>query len=279
MHPIVVAIDFSNTSIHCIEYAIPIANKLKSDIILVWVDKVTVKESVYPDTSNQNRNEAKKRFDELLQLYGKKMGKGLKMEYKLRKGKVYHEVDALASSGCALMIIAGAHGISGPEEYWIGSNAYKMVTHASVPVITVRNDFKVSKSISNILVPIDNSIETIQKVPFVTNLASLFKSEVHVVVTDASNLKSIQRIAEKHADQAIRHLETNKVKVVRDSIVSNDITKSQISNANKINADLISIITEQETPMNILLGPHSQQLINQSPIPVLSVHPNDHFCL
>jgi nucleotide-binding universal stress UspA family protein len=277
MQPIVVAIDFSNTSIHCIEYAISIANKVKSDIILVWVDKLTAQESLYPDTSNQNRNEAKKRFEDLVKQYGKKMGKGLKIDFKLRKGKVYHEVDSLAKNVCAQMIIAGAHGISGFEEFWIGSNAFKMVTYASVPVITVRNDFRITKTIKSILVPIDNSAETLQKVPVVARLAQFFKSEVHVVATHSSHLKSIQRISEKYARQAIQHLENNQVSFVQDSIVSNDITKAVISYANQIDADLISVMTEQETPMNILMGPHTQQLINQSPIPVLSVHSHNHI--
>jgi nucleotide-binding universal stress UspA family protein len=279
MQPIVVAIDFSNTSIHCIEYAISIANKVKSDIILIWVDKLTAQESLYPDTSNQNRNEAKKRFEDLVKQYGKKIGKGLKIEYKLRKGKVYHEVDSLAKNTNALLIIAGAHGISGFEEFWIGSNAFKMVTYASVPVITVRNDFKITKDIKNILVPIDNSAETLQKLPFVAKLAVFFKSEVHVVATHSSHLKSIQRISEKYSRQAIQYLEDKQVRFVQDSIVSNDITKAVISYAAQINADLISIMTEQETPMNILMGPHTQQLINQSPVPVLSVHSHDNFSL
>ena len=232
MQPIVVAIDFSNTSIHCIEYAIPLANKVKSNIVLVWVDKLNVLESVYPDTSNQNRIEAKKRFEDLVKQYGKKMGKGLKIEYKLRKGKVYHEVDSLAKNTGALLIIAGTHGISGFEEFWIGSNAFKMVTYASVPVITVRNDFRITKNIKNILVPIDNTAETLQKLSFVTRLAQLFKSEVHVVTTHSSHLKSIQRISEKYARQAIQHLENNQVKFIQDSIVSNDITKALISLCN-----------------------------------------------
>jgi len=277
MQPIVVAIDFSNTSIHCIEYAISIANKVKSDILLVWVDKLTVQESLYPDTSNQNRNEAKKRFEDFVKQYGKKMGKGLKIEYKLRKGKVYHEVDSLAKTTHALLIIAGAHGISGFEEFWIGSNAFKMVTYASVPVITVRNDFRITKCIKKIMLPIDNTVETLQKVTFVIKLAQLFKSEVHVVATHASHLKSIQRISEKYARQAIQELKNNKINFIQDSIVSNDITKAVIAYASQIDADLISIMTEQETPMNILMGPHTQQLINQSPVPVLSVHSHNHL--
>jgi hypothetical protein len=38
-------------------------------------------------TSNENRNEAKKRFDELIRQYQKDLSKELKLEYKLRKGK------------------------------------------------------------------------------------------------------------------------------------------------------------------------------------------------
>ena len=82
MQPIIVAVDFSNTSVHAVEYAISMANKMKSDIILIWVDKINSQESVYPDTSNENRNEAKKRFDELIGEYGSKLVKGLSMDYK-----------------------------------------------------------------------------------------------------------------------------------------------------------------------------------------------------
>jgi nucleotide-binding universal stress UspA family protein len=279
MQPIVVAVDFSNTSVHCIEYAIPFANKVKSDIILVWVDKITAQESLYPDTSTQNRSEAKKRFEELLHQYSKKLSKGLKMEYKLRKGKVHHEVDTLAKNVNALLIVTGAHGISGFEEFWIGSNAFKMVTYASIPIITVRHDFMIKKSIDTILIPIDNSLETLQKLPFSVNLAKWFKSEIHIVTTHSSRLKSIQRITEKYAQQAIQYVKANEIQSVNDSIVATDITKAVIDYANDINADLISIMTEQETPMNILMGPHAQQLINQSSIPILSVHPREHFNL
>jgi len=279
MQPIVVAVDFSNTSIHAIEYSIPLANKLKSDIVMVWVDKISAQESLYPDTSNEHRNEAKKRFDELLQQYHRKLSKDIKMEYKLRKGKIYHEVDTLAKHVGAMMIVTGAHGISGFEEYWIGSNAFKIVTYASCPTITVRHDFEIRKNIDRILLPIDGSAETLQKLPFVVHMARLFKSEVHVVATHSSHLKSIQRIAEKLAQTGINYLKAHSVATVEDSIIANDLTKAVLGYAVNVKADLISIMTEQETPKTILLGPQAQQMVNQSPIPVLSIHPQEHFCL
>ena len=69
MQPIIVAVDFSNTSIHALEYSIPLANKLKSDIIMVWVDKIASTEGIYSDASTDNRNEAKRRFEELIRQY------------------------------------------------------------------------------------------------------------------------------------------------------------------------------------------------------------------
>ena len=275
MHPIIVAVDFSNTSIHAIEYAISLANKMRSDIHLIWVDKITSQESVYPDTSNENRNEAKKRFDELIDQYSKKLVKGISMEYKLKKGRIYREVDTLARSNEAELIVTGAHGISGYEEYWIGSNAYKIVTYTTCPVITVRHDFAIPKKIERILVPMDGSNETLQKIPFVVKLATLFKSEIHLVATHNSHLKSIQRITEKITQTAVAYLQQHQVRFIEDSIVANDLTKAVLAYAVNVNADLIAIMTEQETPVNILLGAQAQQLINQSPIPVLSIHPQE----
>lgn len=279
MQSVIVAVDFSNTSIHAIEYSIPLANKLKSDIILVWVDKIPPSESLYPDTSSENRNEAKKRFEELISIYSRRMGKNLKMEYKLRKGKIFHEVDTLAKNSGAGMIITGSHGISGYEEYWIGSNAVKIVTYATCPVITIRHDFAIKKSIQRILVPIDSSAETIQKLPYVARLASLFKSEVHVVGTHSSHLSSIQRLAEKYIQQATSYLFSHDIRCIEDNIIAPDITKATLQYASEVKADLIAIMTEQETPASILLGPRAQQLINQSIVPVLSIHPQEHFCL
>jgi nucleotide-binding universal stress UspA family protein len=279
MQPIVVAVDFSKTSVHALEYSIPLANKLKSDLIMVWVDKVVATEGIYSDTSNENRNEAKKRFEEMIRHYQKQVSKDIKLEYKLRKGKIYHELDGLARTIGAMMIITGAHGISGFEEFWIGSNAFKIVTYSTCPVITVRHDFTEGKNIDKILVPIDSSSETLQKLPFVAKVAGVFGSEVHLMATHYSQLKSVQRIADNLTDQAARYLEKQKVKLVRDKIISNDITKMTIDSALNMGADLISIMTEQETPANILLGPHAQQLVNQSPVPILSIHPVEHFCL
>ena len=279
MRPIIVGVDFSSSSIHAVEYAIPLANKMGTDILLAWVDKYTPTESIYPDTSIDTRNEAKKRFTSLIIQYKNELADGIKIEYKLRKGKIYHELEILARNVNAMMIIAGSHGLSGYEEFWMGSNAYKIVTYASCPVITVRFDFTINANIHKILVPIASYPETLQKLPFIAKLAKVFNSEVHIIATHSSKLKSIQKIAGKYGNQAVQYFKDQKIRNIYNDIVSEDITKGVLSYATAIGADLIGIMTDQETPANILLGPHSQQLINQSPQPVLSMHPQENFCL
>ena len=239
MQPIIVAVDFSNTSIHAIEYAISMANKMKSDIHLIWVDKVNAVDSVYPDNSSETRNEAKSRFEEIIAQYGKGLVKGISMDYKLKKGRIYREVDNLARLVKAELIVTGAHGISGYEEFWIGSNAYKIVNSAINPVITVRHDFPIAKNVERILVPMDGSMESLQKIPFVVKLATLFQAEVHLITTHSSHLKSIQRITQKISQTALAYLQKHQITVIEDSLVGNDLTKAVLTYAETVKADQI----------------------------------------
>ena len=136
---IVVAIDFSKCSIHALEYAIETANRIKANILMVWIDSSVSSEYVFPEEECEIRFERKRHFEKLQEKYKDKLTKG-KFDYKLRKGKVYVEVAKQAKNVKAELLICGTHGISGFEEFWIGSNAYKIVIHSSCPVITVRVD-------------------------------------------------------------------------------------------------------------------------------------------
>jgi nucleotide-binding universal stress UspA family protein len=73
-----------------------------------------------------------------------------------------------------------------------------------------------------------------------------------------------------------KHLDEENVRYVIKSIEADNVTDSTINYALNINANMISIMTEQEiSAKNLLLGPYAQQMVNHSPIPVLSIHPQD----
>lgn len=269
---IIVAIDFSKNSQHALDYAVIIGNTVSADIMLVWVDKPESDESLYANEVTEIRQEAKKRMEDWVHRYQPKLKNG-KITYKLRKGKVYSEVANMAKYHDAYLVLAGAHGVSGFEAFWIGSNANKIVAHCECPVITIRDSFNVKKGIRKVVLPIDNSPSTRQKVQFAMEFAKCFCSEIHVLEIFSSKLKTLQAQVSSYGKQVVKYLEENQVKYVVNSVKADNNTTATIDYAKEVGADLIIIMTEQESSGNFLLGPYAQQMVNNSPIPVMSVHP------
>ena len=269
---IIVAVDFSKNSLHALEYSILIANVVHADIMLVWVDKPESDESIYTNEVSEVRQEAKKRMEDLIKKYQPKLKNG-KISYKLRKGKVYKEIANMADYHNAYLVVAGAHGVSGFEAFWIGSNANKIVANCKCPVITIRDSFNMKKGIRKVVMPIDNSPSTRQKVPFAMEFSKCFCSEIHILEWQSSSLKTLRAKVSSYTQQVVKYLGENEVKHVVSSVDADNNTSATIKYAEKISADLIIIMTEQEGSGNILLGPYAQQMVNNSPVPVMSVHP------
>ena len=275
MKRIVVAVDFSSGSIHALEYAISIANQFHSEILMIWVDNTSSPESIYSGSVKNYRGEVIKRFDELKTKFEPTLSGG-KLDYKLRKGKIYYEIVTTAKLKTADLIVTGSHGVSGFEEYWIGSNANRIVSSASCPVITVRNGYQIKENMEHIVMPIDNTNHTLLKVPFTVQMAKNFDAEIHLVATFSTNLKTMQRRVENYSNKAVKYMEKEGVKHVVEKIHTQNATKSTIEYATKIDANLISIVTEQDDRNDTgLLAPCAQQMVNHSNIPVLSVHKDD----
>lgn len=272
MKQIIVAIDFSKCSLHALEYAINMANRIKSNILMVWVDNTKSDESVYPDVMVGSRKEITNSFDEIIAKYGPSLKAG-EISYKIRKGKAHIEIANQAKYSDAMMVVAGTHGVTGFEEFWIGSNAYRIVTYAPCPVITIRTDFEFKPDIKKIVLPIDDTLETRQKVPFATKISKYFESEIHVVSVYPTTIKSVRQKIDNYTAQVIKYLEEENVKFVAKSIDAENITNASINYAKTIDADIIVIMTEQEmTTSNLFLGAFAQQMVNHSPIPVLNIH-------
>jgi nucleotide-binding universal stress UspA family protein len=247
-----------------------LANKSSANVQMVWVDNTTSDEVVFEEPSGDERAEKVEMLKEI-QAKHKKDLKGGKLDYKIRKGKVYIEVANQAKSSDADIIISGTHGVSGFEEFWIGSNAYRIVTHAPCPVVTIRQGFQV-QDVDRMVLPIDSSQETRQKIPVAANIAEMFNSEVHILSLYSTTLKSVQKRVDNYALQVKQYLDEIKIKHVSEVRESDNITRSTLDYSESIGAGLIVIMTEQETTTaNLFLGPYAQQMINHSTIPVLSV--------
>ena len=174
------------------------------------------------------------------------------------------------------LIVVGTHGSSGFEEFWIGSNANKIVSASNKPIITIRGGINIQRPLSKIVLPLDSTVETRQKLPFTTDLAKIHDAEIFVLSIYTTKVAEVRYRVDTYTDQVIEYLEDEGVRYTRDAIEADNLTNSTIGYAERIDANLISIMTEQErTTANLWLGPFAQQMVNHSPFPVLSIHPKE----
>ncbi len=276
MKTILSAIDFSDCSINALEHAITIAKVSKSNLLMLWVNNPnTTKTILSSDLSDDLLEEVEHQFSSLITKYGPQLPDS-KIDYIIREGKVYKEVVNQAKESDVWLIVAGTHGSSGFEELWIGSNANKIVTAAPCPVITIRAGIQIERHLDRIVMPLDSTPETRQKVPFVCDLAAMFDAEVHIVAMYTTSVEQVRGYVHSYAKQSAAYFKKNNVKHQIIEMEADNISTSTIDYAKKIDANLIAIMTEQEkTATNIWLGPYAQQMVHHSPIPVLSIHPTE----
>ena len=271
MKNLLVAIDFSKNAIHALEYALMYANQLDAEVSMIWVDNVSGPDLAIDKHERGARQESKELFLEIVEKYTEKYKKG-KLAYKLSKGKVYEEISKYARKIQADLIFTGTHGVTGYEEYWIGSNAYRIVTHSPCPVITLRQDFSFGKKVKKILMPIDSTSQSSRKVFTTAEIASAFGSEIQVLALHTSSLGSLKRQVDRHLRTVTDHLDKKGIQYQVNELETKNLTQNTCDFATENKADLVAIMTEQETTQaNVFLGTFARQLVNNCPVPVLSV--------
>ena len=209
---------------------------------------------------------------EELNAIGKKFSKKHNIAYNIevKEGSVSKGIIATAQDCGADLIVMGTHGVSGFEEFFLGSNAYRVVTSSTVPVLTVQ-DHSDKMGFQNIVLPIDSSQHTRDKVSEAVALAEAMGSKIHIAQLvreddDAAimNLK-VKQIEEHLDNKSIAHQTT---------VINNDnIAEATLEFAKKVEGDLIVVMTDQENYTGFFVGEYAQQIVNHSKIPVLSVTP------
>ncbi len=142
MKNILVPTDFSPLANNACEYALKIAQKAKAEIHFLhiqstpvdWVKLDKEKEKNYPDTQKQIGH-AK---HELTQLEKRAEDLGLKVRTFLTFDAGRDEITKHVSNYHHDFVVMGSHGASGARETFMGSNAQKIIRHATAPVLVVK---------------------------------------------------------------------------------------------------------------------------------------------
>lgn len=277
MKNIIVPIDFSDESMNGLRLAVIFANKFKARVQMVYVQKVT--SEVGRVGLEEEFKSVSQSFKKLKEQYQTKMHNPDMLDFIVKKGKVYREVVNQAEAFENSFIVCSTHGASGFEEFFIGSNAFKIISAADIPVVTIRHG-SVARDISTIVMPIDVSNDTRQKVPITALIASVFNAEVHVVGITSTNSEEVESKVAAYCNQACEYLKDHGIKYQLERRKVENLVSEVIDYALDVKADLISIMTEQNDSLaDFVLGTVAQHMLNKSPVPVLSISPKEIFIM
>ncbi len=256
---ILVPFDGTRSSRVALDMAISIGKQADSNITAVYV---------------KGTNDDPKAADIEEELKALSNDKGIEITFLQPTGKMFKEVVRTVEHVEAGLIIMGTHGVSGFEEFWIGSNAFRVVSSSPVPVITMQEDFN-KKGFKKILAPIDQSKETRQKVPHLAQIAKIFGADIHLLGATKYSDSDSHAMVKRYMKQSQELLMKEELNVTTSYILGENIAKSTMDTAKEIGADLTIMMSESEPSSGLFMGSNAQQVVNRSAIPVLTLHPKD----
>ena len=278
---IIVPVDFSKTSLRALDYAIEMAKINKATISLVhvvesipaFVEPGYFQTSVYPvDWYDSFIKESDKHLESIC---NDVKSKGVNVEQpKTAIGGIQSEVNKLVDELKADIIVMGTHGVAGFQEFFAGSNTFRVIRDAKVPVLSI-NEKSNGNSFKNILVPFRDNPHSREKVDYAVDLALIYNATVHILAMDTEGGDEHFIKMEREAEQVREIISSNNVPCVMKVVSGSYVAEEVLSYAKAESADLILSMSDLEK-MNIteyFTGPFAQQIVNHSSIPVLSIRP------
>ena len=270
---ILVPIDFSEQSIIALEQSYNLARLTKSDITLINVIEEPFQLPFF--NKNEEKGLEKKIKKELEKLAGETMEKvSIKVNTLILRGKVYEEITKTAKKLKSSFIVMGTNGSVGLKKF-IGSNALRVIRESQCPVITIKGK-KHRFGCKNILLPLDLTKETREKITKSLEIAKLFSSNIHLITVLDTDDEFIVKKLRRQMNQVHDFIRENDVPCTVEFIHNDDVTSSVIDYSKKIKADLLMIMTQEENWTDLMfISSSAQQIINSSDIPVLSIRPKE----
>jgi nucleotide-binding universal stress UspA family protein len=218
-------------------------------------------------------NLANGKLNELVEKHQPKL-KDTKIVPMIINGKVAPVLAEEAEKSNASMIVIGTNGASGFEKYWMGSTAVRIVQEATCPTLSIREGFNFNKPLEKIVVPLNMTTNSRQKLPVAAKMAKYFGSEIHLLgLVENTNHSQTVNI---YLKQAETFLQKQSIPYTSVFMQTNNMADEVLGYAETIAADLIVITTEQDKLLaSLFIGTYAQQLVHHSRIPILSVHPTD----
>jgi len=275
---ILVPIDFSEQSLVALSHAEEIAKTLKGTLLLlhVHVEQGIITSFFSAEEDDKVTQEIWSRMNALCDDVEKRSG--IRTSPLVATGKVYEEIVRLAEITGATFIVMGTNGSETIKKRFIGSNALRVVKESRVPVISIKGKPE-HVGFNTIILPLDLTKETREKVNKAIELSRNFNAEVKVVSILMTDDEDVVTKLKLQMNQVHNFLERADVKfsteMIQAPVGRDNLGGEVLRYANENGGDLIMIMTQQETNFTeLFIGSAAQEVINNAAIPVCSIVPN-----
>jgi nucleotide-binding universal stress UspA family protein len=276
---ILIPIDFSKTSMRAIKHGAFIAKRTKGELILLHVQKKSdLVDIILPAVNMKNVSVITEFLEEKLEKLAAETRKeyGIKVTSLVSMGNITSEINDIAQENGVGMIVMGTQGSDSTSDLFLGSNSYRVLTKTNIPVMTVRSDAP-KLGYSNILLPVDTSAHSRQKVITALQIANKFASHVHVLGLLGKNEDYHEYKLKVILPQIQKMAKAKKLACTAEIEKQDDRAAKTLSYAKKVNADLIICMRDETTELSKwILGSYAHRLLNDSKIPVLCIPPEEH---
>lgn len=266
---VLVPTDFTKIADYAIDHAAGIAKLINGKVAILHVINKETKSYLKKEHLNdQAINEKLKSIAESVE---KKYN--VKLDYIAEEGSIFTTIAKVTDKIKARIVVMGTHGKIGVQ-HLIGSFALKVIESSAVPVIVLQ-ETEFGKGYKNIVLPIDESTKTKQKVDWAIHIAKMFNSTIHLFGQKFKD-EFLSNEVERNMAQIKNIMAKNKIKFTEKCAADKgSFAKSIIVYSDYIKADLIMIMTNPDQLMfNFMLSPWAEQVIfNTQKIPAMCVNP------
>lgn len=256
---ILIPIDFSKQSLVAIKQTYNLAKHMNSKIILMHAD---------PNSNHDHQRE----LDELV--LKTKQESGLEIEALNLQGDVYEETDKKAMELDSSLIVIGLDTqVRFRSFFGGGSMVSKFIKNAPCPVITIRsNDNR--NDCKNIVMPIDTSAESREKVPTVVQLAKYYGATIRIISVFHPNDEKYENNLLPYLNQVKKFIKEKGISCTNKSIPSKHVAEAVVEYANKNECDLIVQMNKKDLSLGEMFGgATSEKIVEISNIPVMTINP------
>lgn len=255
---ILIPIDFTKQSLLAIKQSYNLAKYTHSKLILLHV---------FDKTSDDDSNEALAKLAKQTE-----QESGVPTEYLNLQGDIYVQTHKVAAEINATLIIVGLESQMKFRNI-IGSSASKLVRKAPCPVITIRGtDHR--DGCENILLPLDLSSETREKVDSAIQFAQYFGASIRILGVFSPTDAAYENKLLAYTHQVKQFIKSKGISCTNKSIPATDVADTVVEYANKIEADLIMIMNKPDLNIpEFFSGTDAQRIVDISNIPVMTIQP------